>query len=260
MARRPLAEGLAESIQESIVDGTYPPGSQVPNENELSRESGLSRPTVREAIKLLQMKGLVRIVAGRGTFVSPMTEWSLLDPVLLVARSKLEADSSTWSRRLLEARRLVEVGSAGIAAEHRTDQHLAELGRLVTTMAEAAATNNVVQFVDADIRFHSVILEATGNSFIVALFNPLEEVLRLTRYQTSAHSDVRKHAMVHHENILRALTAGDSAGSADAMSRHIAQTESDFVQFVTDPEQSLFDFRADPLDAGEPPGSSQSSP
>ncbi len=71
-------------------------------------------------------------------------------------------------------------------------------------MAEAAATGNVVQFVDADIRFHRVILEATGNSFIVALFNPLEEVLRLTRYQTSAHGDVRNHAMVHHENILRA--------------------------------------------------------
>lgn len=260
MARRPLAEGLAESLQESIVNGTYPPGSQVPNENELSRESGLSRPTVREAIKLLQTKGLVRIVAGRGTFVSPMTEWSLLDPLLLVARSKLEVDSSTWSRRLLEARRLVEVGSAGLAAEHRTAEHLAEMEELVAIMARAAAAGNVVQFVDADIRFHRVILEATGNSFIVALFNPLEEVLRLTRYQTSAHSDVRNHAMVHHENIMSAIAMGDSAGSSEAMSRHIDQTESDFVQFVTDPEQSLFDFRADPLSAGEPPGSSQSSP
>jgi DNA-binding FadR family transcriptional regulator len=251
MARRPLAEGLADSLEESIVSGTYPPGGQVPNENDLSRESGLSRATVREAIKILQAKGLVRVAAGKGTFVAPMSEWSLLDPLLLVARSRHESDGSTWTRGLLEARRLVEVGAAGIAASRRSEQVLAELRSLITTMTESAEAGDVVAFVDADIRFHGLILTSTANSFIKALFDPLEQVIRLTRYQTSAHAEVRNHAIDHHEKILNCLAEGDPDAASEAMGQHIDQTEADFLTYVTDPAQSLIDFRAVP--AQSPP-------
>lgn len=244
MARRPLAEGLADSLEDAIVSGVYPSGSQMPNEKELTQEFGVSRPTVREAIKLLQSKGLLKIAAGRGTFVSPVAEWSLLDPVLLVARSRYEADGSTWSRKLMEARRLVEVGATAIAATQRTAGDLTELRSTIDLMTKDAQSQDVVAFVEADIRFHRLILNATRNSFIGALFDPLEEVLRLTRYQTSAHADVRIHAIAHHEDILRELTKGDAKGAADAMSRHIDQTESDFVSHVKDPAQSLHDFRS----------------
>ena len=150
------------------------------------------------ATELLQMKGLVRIVAGRGTFVSPITGWSLLDPCC--------------SSRVPSSRRTARRGRAGSSRPDGWSRSVrrgsppapdrrgpGRAGAARHDHGGGSGTGNVVLFVDADIQFHRVILEATGNSFIVALFNPLEEVLRLTRYQTSAHSDVRKHAMVHHE-------------------------------------------------------------
>ena len=113
-ARQPLADQLVAGLLESIVAGEYPPGSPLPSEDELADMAGVSRLTVREAVKSLQAKGVVRIHRGRGTFVNPSSEWSPFDPMLLAARSQ-EDGKAVW-RGLLETRRLVEEGVARLAA------------------------------------------------------------------------------------------------------------------------------------------------
>ncbi|HEY3608564.1 MAG TPA: FadR/GntR family transcriptional regulator [Pseudonocardiaceae bacterium] len=232
--RRPLADDLADQILDDVLAGRYPVGTALPSESELAQAASLSRPTVREAVKTLQSKGVLRIVHGRGTFVAPAEEWSVLDPTLLIARSAAQADSLLLPLKLIEARRLVEVGVAELAATRRSDDDISQLADSLAAMRKASRAKDVGAFVQADIRFHQIVLDAADNAFVAAIFDPLARILRLTRYQTSAYAPVRRHAIVQHDNILRAVAAGDPDAARLAMHAHIVQTENDMVQYVRD--------------------------
>jgi GntR family transcriptional regulator, transcriptional repressor for pyruvate dehydrogenase complex len=239
MARRPLADDLADQILDDVLAGRYPVGTALPSESELAESASLSRPTVREAVKTLQAKGVLRIVHGRGTFVAPTEEWSVLDPTLLIARSAAQADSLLLPLKFIEARRLVEVGVAELAATRRSDDDISQLADSLAAMRKASRAKDVGAFVRADIRFHQIVLDAADNAFVAAIFDPLAQILRLTRYQTSAHAPVRRHAIVHHDNILRAVAAGSPEAARLAMHAHIVQTENDMVKYVRDPAAAL---------------------
>lgn len=239
--RRSRAEELADDLMDDVLAGVHPPGSVLPREADLAQRSGLSRLTVREAVKVLQAKGVLRVEQGRGTFVTDTQEWSVLDPRLLMARSASRQDRLVLPLKFIEARRLVEVGVAEIAAGRRTELHLVELADALAAMSSASRDKDVGAFVEADIRFHRVILVAADNAFIAALFDPLSQILQLTRLQTSSHAPVRTHAITHHRKILVALTAGDAQASRKAMHDHIVQTENDMVRYVKDPAAALDD-------------------
>jgi GntR family transcriptional repressor for pyruvate dehydrogenase complex len=248
MGKRPsLAEGLADDIVNEVLAGRYPPNSPLPSETELAEQTGVSRLTIREAIKALAAKGVVRVEHGRGTFVNPTSSWSVLDPVLLIARSSHDSDRMALPRKLIEARRLVEVAVAQLAAERRTDEQLDGLARSLSDMRAAARVNDVAAFVEADILFHQQVMDAADNNFVTSLFDPLARILRLTRHQTSSHSPVRSHAIAHHQRILDALRTGDPAQAGDAMQQHMIQTERDMGRYVKDPGSALLALRAGDL-------------
>lgn len=245
MGSRPsLAEGLADEILNEILAGTYAPDAPLPNETELAERSGVSRLTVREAMKALAAKQVVRIEHGRGTFVNPPTRWSALDPVLLIARSSHDEDKLALPRKLIEARRVVEVAVAELAAERRTAEDLAALTSSLALMRAAAASNDVAAFVEADINFHNQVMDAASNNFITSMFDPLARILQLTRHQTSAHALVREHAISHHERILDALRHGAPVRAGRAMRDHMNQTETDMDAFVVDPGAAILAIRA----------------
>src|SRR5882672_7045434 len=135
--RRPLADDLADRILDDVLSGRYATGSALPSESELAEESELSRLTVREAVKTLRSKGVLRVVHGRGTYVAPTDEWSVLDPTLLIARSAAQADSLLMPLKFIEARRLVEVGVAELAATRRTEKDVDRLGNSLDQMRTA---------------------------------------------------------------------------------------------------------------------------
>lgn len=239
MVRRALSEGLAETLVRDIVNGAYPPNSMLPSTDELAELSGLSRLTVREAIKLLVAKHVLRAEQGRGTFVNPVDRWSPLDPVLLVARSSLEEDPLELPRKFVEARRVIEVAAAEMAAVRCEPEDLAELERTLAEMRTAASENDVGRFVTADIAFHQRILDVAGNPFIAAIFDPMAKILELTRYQTSAHAPVRGHAIDHHQRVYEAMAAASPVEAAAAMLAHMEQTSEDIQIYVKSPAESM---------------------
>ncbi len=250
MGTRPsLAEALADDLVNDVLAGRYPPNSPLPSETELADLTGVSRLTVREAVKALAAKGVVRVEHGRGTFVNPTSSWSVLDPVLLIARSSHEADRMALPRKLIEARRLVEVAVAQLAAERRTPEQVDEMASSLLGMRSAARVKDVTAFVQADILFHQQVMDAADNSFVTALFDPLARILRLTRHQTSSHSPVRSHAIAHHQRILDAIRTGDPAQAGAAMQQHMLQTERDMDHYVKDPASALLALRAGDLAA-----------
>ncbi|WP_295697866.1 FadR/GntR family transcriptional regulator [Lapillicoccus sp.] len=243
-ARRSLAEGLAQQLLNDILEGRYLTNVPLPSETDLAESTGVSRLTVREAIKELASKDVVRVEQGRGTFVNPPTSWSVLDPVLLIARSAHHTDRLALPRQLIEARRVVEVAVAELAAERRTHADLEEMQRQLDLMRTTASTSDVRGFVAADIAFHQRVLDAAGNNFITALFDPLSRIMQLTRHQTSAHAPVRAHAIEHHQLILHAVRRGSSTKAGRAMRNHMDQTEKDMDTYVLDPGASILAIRA----------------
>lgn len=253
MTGRPsLSLGLADQITNDILSSRYLPNGPLPSETELALESGLSRMTVREAVKSLAAKGLVRVEQGRGTFVNPSESWSVLDPVLLIARSSRDGDRLALPRMLIEARRVVEVAVTELAAQRRTEQDLIHMEESLREMRSAAAVADVAAFVASDIVFHQSVLDAARNSFITSLFDPLSRILRLTRHQTSAHEPVREHAIEHHQLILDAVRAGDPEQAGRRMREHMEQTEQDMDTYVLDPGAAIFAIRAGDAEVASP--------
>jgi DNA-binding FadR family transcriptional regulator len=114
--RRSLSEDAADELLADIMHVKFPSGTILLSESELLEIAGTSRLTIREGITALRAKKVLEVTQGRGTFVLPVTSW-FFDPVLLRARSAFGNDSIELERGFLEARRLVEVAIAKLAAE-----------------------------------------------------------------------------------------------------------------------------------------------
>jgi GntR family transcriptional regulator, transcriptional repressor for pyruvate dehydrogenase complex len=226
------ADVVAEDLLQLIVDGTFPAGGTLPSESELATRFGVSRLTVREAIRSLVPTRVLDVQQGRSTLVNPTDRWSPLDGRLLLARSRADSDPLLLPRRLLEARRAVEVAIVELAAVRRQERHLERMRALHEQMLASHARGDADATAEADLAFHAALFEAADNVFLDALFEPLTSVLRTMRQETSSVPDVRSHALDRHAAILRAIEAGDRAQARAAMEAHLQQTEADVERYL----------------------------
>jgi DNA-binding FadR family transcriptional regulator len=227
--RRDLVDTVADALIRDITAGKYPAGSTLPNEQDLAGILGVSRPTLREAIKSLRGKSVVQVLHGKGMFVNPVSQWSALDPQLLAHRVGVDP---SLPKRLIEARRFIEAAACELAATRCSEEDLVTMRESLSDMVAAAEADDVQGYVRADLSFHKVILSASQNPFIAALFDPIGQLLYVTRTQTSAHSEIREHAIEQHRRVLSALHSRDPEAARLAMIGHMTQTEDDFDQYV----------------------------
>ncbi|WP_104175685.1 FadR/GntR family transcriptional regulator [Arthrobacter sp. Y81] len=230
MARQSLVGMVSDDLLNRIVSGEFPPGSTLPRELDLTMQHEVSRMTVREAVKTLEAQGMVRIERGRGTFVNPLNLWTTMEAVLRAA-SEGENDAMA-SIQLIELRRMLETGAAEIAAERMSAEELESIRKHLATMRSAHQANNVAHFVEADLAFHDVILQASGNVFLVVLFKPLSIVLAARRAETSNVVRIQANAIEAHTHIVRAFESRDSERARLAMDSHMTQTMNDLKQYI----------------------------
>ncbi|MFJ6280645.1 FadR/GntR family transcriptional regulator [Arthrobacter subterraneus] len=230
MARKSLVDVVADELLDRIVAGEFPPGSGVPGELELSARHEVSRMTVREAMKTLVARRILRVERGRGTFVNPLNQWSSLEAVLRFASEG--QDDAAVAVQLIELRRMLETGAAEIAAGRITDGELAEMDEQLALMRAAHEANNVDRFVAADLAFHDLILHASGNVFVAVLFEPLTRILASRRAQTSKVVQIQINALAEHANIMDAMRSHDAERARLAMDRHMEQTLNDLKTHV----------------------------
>ena len=230
-----LPEDLAERLLESIVDGQFPIESVLPSEGELALKYGMSRLTVREAVRILRSQNILTIRRGRGTYINSPQTWTSLAAVVRIEERR--SSSGRASGRLIEARRMVEVGAVQLAAVNRSKEDLDSLAASIEEMRLAHKRKQVDLFVEADIAFHDVIMHATANMFIPFMFEPFGNLLVEARTETSAIPQIQVNAIAMHEAILEALIAGDPRRSRDAMEAHMDQTENDLRRYVIDAEK-----------------------
>lgn len=221
--RAGLAEQVVEHLLQDISSGVYPPEAQLPPEATLAQQTGVSRLTLREAIKGLRQRGVVRVEQGRGTFVNPTTQWLPFDPMLLAARVRRDGNLPL-ARQLTEVRQIVEVGAADLAARRRTAADLATMRQALERMQEGHDGGDEHAFSAADIDFHLAVLRAVGNEFVGALLVPVDAALREVRTQTSRDRQMKERALTMHRQVYQAIRSRSPRSASRLMERHLQET------------------------------------
>ena len=230
MARTSLVESVFEEILEHIIGGAYPPGASLPSESELAAASDVSRLTVREALKKLQAQNIVQVKRGLGTYVNPTAQWTDLQAILRSASAA--AASPDVSLRLLEIRRMVEIGAAELAALNATEDDFTTMESANEALRRAHDAHDLDAVTAADLAFHEAVFRASANPFIPVILGPLSQLLYTMRRETSSFLEVQKHAMTHHALVLDALRTRDPEVARKAMQAHINQTYDDYEHFI----------------------------
>lgn len=221
---------VADELLDRIIAGEFPPGASVPGELELSARHEVSRMTVREAIKTLEAQRILSVERGRGTFVNPLSRWASLEAVLRAASEG--KDDASAAIQLIELRRMLESGACELAAVRIGNADLERLYGQVEAMRNAHARNDLAAFVEADLAFHDLILQASENVFAAVLFEPLHRILERRRTETSKVPEIQEHAILHHQRIADALASREPHLARDAMDAHMQQTLDDLRSYV----------------------------
>jgi DNA-binding FadR family transcriptional regulator len=220
-ARRParMASHVVEEIAHRIVGGALREGAVLPTEPALCEEFGFSRSVIREGLKLLEERGLVRVEQGRGTTVQGRDSWNLLDPAVL--RIALEYDDSTvLLDDLIAVRRLLEREMARAAATRLSEDELAVLADNLKRMADSTA--DYAQFRSLDLAFHALVMKASGSEIGRTIVRTIHmNAGHARRLSAPGGRASLECTLAEHRAIYEALVARDGELAADRTAAHI---------------------------------------
>lgn len=211
-----VVDETAERIAIMIRSGEFAPGDKLPSERRFSEMLGVGRSSVREAIRKLEVMGLLEVRHSRGTYVASPEQTAPLafqPPAILQDREQL--------RQLFGLRRIMEVAAAELAAQRAQDEHLTMMRYWVQAMENCAGAKDADGIVIADIEFHRQIFLAAGNAYLLDLMDSIVDVLRDMRYASASIPDLIPHNLIGHRSILAAIEKGDGRAAARAMDRHL---------------------------------------
>ena len=212
------------AIGEDIVRGTIKPGERLPQEAELIERFRASRTAIREAMKVLTAKGLVRARQRAGTKVRPRADWDLLDADVLSWHDP-DTISDTLVGDLVEMRQFLEPKAARLAAERATEDDIEAMQAAYEKMARAVA--DPIDFHGADTAFHLAVFAGCHNLLIQRLSGIVETVLTLSFRLQSPGLAGLKDAVEAHGRVIDRIRAGDRAGAERAMRRVIGRAKAE---------------------------------
>lgn len=221
-----VSQEVANQILDVISRQELQPGDRLPGERRLVSELGVSRTSVREALRALEAIGAIEVKAGVGAFVKdPVPE--IVDGVL---SSPILMDRDTLFK-LYGLRYIIEVGAVALAAVEATDDEILQIRRHVEEMERAFEDNDLDGMVEADLALHHAILIATGNDILVQLMENIADLLiDMRRVSLRIKSGVTG-TIAGHRAILRTLEAHDPDAAKRAMEDHLGTVKSKFDGF-----------------------------
>jgi GntR family galactonate operon transcriptional repressor len=228
------SEILISQLIDRIISGVYPPGDTIPTEAQLGDAFGVSRTVVREAIKVLAEKQLVRVDRGRGTVVRPRGEWRMLDAANLSAQIR-HGDREVVIRELIVMRKGIEPELAALAATSATPEAIASIGACVDALGRLV--DDEPGYHIADGRFHEAIAEAAGVTIAVEFLRVMREPLDLGRQLTDLIPEAIASAHQHHLEVFTAIAQQDAVGARSAMRRHLEWAE-ERLEMALDPKRA----------------------
>src|SRR6266550_7102522 len=214
-----VTEGAIDKIRERIVSGAWGPGDRLPKESELAAQLGLSRNSLREAVRALSQLRVLEVRQGDGTYVSSLEPGLLLESTGFVSHLLL----GETGIELYEVRRILEAAAATLAAGRIDAEEKVELEQSLERMREAGS---VEELVEADVAFHAVIAKAAGNAVLASLLASLStRTMRIRLWHGRAADDALDETREEHRRIYEAIIAGDPELARAAATAHIASGE-----------------------------------
>ena len=205
----PLRDVVFNTLRQAILRGELKPGERL-MEIQLANKLGVSRTPVREAIRKLELEGLVLMIPRKGAEVADISEKSLKD--------------------VLEVREALEELAARLACDKITKEGINRLKEAAQDFRSALKSNDITQMAEADVRFHDVICNATENQKLGQLLNNLREQMYRYRIEYLKDQHVYEKLLSEHEEIIRHIEKGEKDEAARVVSRHIENQ----AQAVTD--------------------------
>ncbi len=232
--RRGLHREVVHQLGLLVLGHGMAPGARLPDETALSEQLGVSRTVVREAIKVLASKGLVEARPRIGMQVRPRRHWNLLDSDVLAWRYEAGPDQG-FLEDISEVRGIIEPPAAALAAGRATDDEVERILALCTRMEEAADDDGD-DYIDADMSFHTAVLDACHNDLLAQLSDTITMALRLSRRLTATVPGSSRAAMPTHWAVARAI-AGRAPRTAETAMRDLLQvTAADIERALRAPE------------------------
>ncbi len=213
-----MTEQVVIQVREMIQQGKLKPGDRLPSERELAKRLGISRASLRAGLRFLAAIGVLTSRHGSGTYIAAGPPALDSEPLNMLA-----ALHGFTTEKMFEARRLVEVAVAGLAAENATDDHLRIMA---DEIAETyAALDNPQEYVVHDFGFHRAVAAASGNPILATFMEMVADILYQRRCKTIDRSrDLRESVEMHHK-IYHAIRARNANKARAAMSEHLILAE-----------------------------------
>ncbi|MFN2519940.1 MAG: FadR/GntR family transcriptional regulator [Candidatus Limnocylindria bacterium] len=242
--RNRLYQGIVEQVEALLDRGLLKPGDQLPPERALAEQFQVSRASVREALRSLELLGIVETRAGGGTFVRSGSPDDLARPLsALMSRGNALED-------VIEVRGLIEPAIAASAALRRGDDEVAELREVLALQERQVAEG--LDYADLDTRFHELVGRAARNDLLVTMLAVVQDVLRTSRerwLQTAG----RAHASLDaHRRIADAIEARDAEGARAASAEHIREVGEGILQLLTNSETRGTEWATLSVEKGQP--------
>ncbi|NLY89719.1 MAG: GntR family transcriptional regulator [Firmicutes bacterium] len=208
---KPLRELVFEALREAIITGQLPPGERL-MEIQLAEELGVSRTPVREAIRKLELEGLVAMVPRKGAYVSGISLKDLIE--------------------VFEIRSALEGLAAALAAERITDEELDELERHLVKAAEVIERSDLSGMVEIDTKFHSLLYRASRNERLAHTINNLREQIQRFRQTSLSYPGRMKIALDEHKAIVEAISARNPELARELAQEHVENAENSIMQVI----------------------------
>lgn len=200
----PLRDVVFNTLRQAILKGELAPGERL-MEIQLADRLGVSRTPIREAIRKLELEGLVLMIPRKGAEVAKISEKSLRD--------------------VLEVRRSLEELAIELACQRMTEEEVARLEETQEAFREAVNHGDAMGIAESDEHYHDIIYYGTGNARLVQILNNLREQMYRYRLEYIKDADKRQVLLVEHDNILKAIKGRRVAEAKEAMREHIDNQE-----------------------------------
>lgn len=207
----PLRDVVFNTLRQAILTGELKPGERL-MEIHLANKLGVSRTPIREAIRKLELEGLVTMIPRRGAEVAQITEKSMAD--------------------VLEVRRAMDALCVELACERISPQEIEALGKACDAFEEAVEGRNIKVIAKADVAFHDIIVQATGNLRLVQLINNLSEQMYRYRFEYLKDTSCHKSLTTEHRRIYESIIKKDKEAASQAAKLHIDNQEKSIIHQI----------------------------
>lgn len=207
----PLRDVVFNTLRHAIITGEFAPGERL-MEITLANRLGVSRTPVREAIRKLELEGLVTMIPRKGAQVAKITEKNLRD--------------------VIEIRCVLEEFAASLACERITEEEKTEMKQLHQQFVQSAKTHDILDIVEKDEQFHDAIFRATKNDRLITIINNLRE--QFYRYRMEYVKDIEQHSILvkEHEELMTAIFQKNSEAAKQIMRTHLKNQQDGVIQAI----------------------------